>query len=103
MTAVTSKNYLDYIIRYEDGQLSDDEFVGLFQYLVNCGKAWKLQGHYGRVAHVLIEQGIITDPYADSDLDYIPEYVPELDGVYEGDSSDTERNAIASDLARGDY
>jgi hypothetical protein len=32
-----------------------------------------------------------------------PEYIPELDGVYGGDSYDTEKNALARDLARGDY
>jgi hypothetical protein len=32
-----------------------------------------------------------------------PEYIPELDGVYEGDPSDTESNAIASELSKGDY
>ena len=37
------------------------------------------------------------------DLDDIPDYIPELDGVYEGDPSDTEYNAIASDLHKGDY
>lgn len=105
--AVTSDNLVDYIIRYEDGQLNDEEFVGLFQYLVETGKAWQLQGHYGLVANTLIHQGIIKDTAPesddDNDIDDIPEYIPELDGVYEGDPYDTERNAMASDLARGDY
>lgn len=32
-----------------------------------------------------------------------PEYIPELDGVPSIDWTDTEHNAIASDLYKGDY
>lgn len=45
---------------------------------------------------------IDVEEMEEEEEDY-PEYIPELDGVYEGDPSDTERNAIASDLHRGDY
>ena len=48
------------IIDYEAGQLDDDETVELFQHLIDTGTAWQLQGHYGRTAEALIEQGFCT-------------------------------------------
>jgi hypothetical protein len=47
------------IIAYEDGMLSEDEILELFQHLVNTGLAWTLQGSYGRMAQRLIEVGEI--------------------------------------------
>jgi hypothetical protein len=48
------------IIDYEQGDLDDDDTIALFQYLVDTGMAWSLQGHYGRVARYMIEQGFVT-------------------------------------------
>ena len=45
------------IIAYESNELSEDETIELFQDLINSGLAWQLQGHYGRTAQALIEQG----------------------------------------------
>lgn len=50
----------DAIIRYEGGELDDDETVTLFQHLVNTGMAWTLQGHYGRTASRMLEAGLIN-------------------------------------------
>jgi len=56
------KNTLvDKIIRYEDGSMDLTEIVELFQYLVDTGKAWTLQGSYGRAAEQLIESGMVED------------------------------------------
>ena len=40
----------------------EDQVVEAWQYLVNTGLAWQLQGWFGRTAQALIEQGIIDAP-----------------------------------------
>ena len=45
------------IIAFEQGDLTDDETVVLFQHLIDSGLAWQLQGFYGRTAISLIENG----------------------------------------------
>ncbi len=50
------------IMLYESGEMiGDNDIIALFQELVNTGMAWKLQGHYGRKAKALIEQGYIVE------------------------------------------
>ena len=50
----------DRIIAYESGDLDDDQAVELFQELVDSGLAWQLQGHYGRTARALIDEGFVS-------------------------------------------
>ena len=52
------------IMAYEEGDLSDEETIELFQELVDNGMAWTLQGHYGRTATALIEAGYVKRPTA---------------------------------------
>lgn len=49
------------IMQYEGGDMSEEDVLALFQELVNTGLAWKLQGHYGRTATSLLQQGLIFD------------------------------------------
>jgi hypothetical protein len=50
------------IINYETGAMeTEEELLELFQYLVDTGMAWSLQGSYGRTAYALIEAGHITN------------------------------------------
>lgn len=51
-----------FILEYEGGDLEEDEIIEGFQYLVDTGLAWQLQGHYGRTAEALIQQGLVTAP-----------------------------------------
>lgn len=48
------------IFDYEAGDLSEQETVLLFADLIRSGLAWSLQGHYGRTAAALIENGVIS-------------------------------------------
>jgi hypothetical protein len=52
-----NRHLTDMIIKYEMGKLNDDDVIALFQELIDNGMAWTLQGHYGRMAKALIEQG----------------------------------------------
>lgn len=51
---------VEQIIAYEDGQLEDHAVLELFAELIRTGQAWKLQGHYGRMAAHLIQHGWIS-------------------------------------------
>ena len=72
----TKKNIIDYIIDYEMGDLDDMQTLSLFSNLIKTGKAWKLQGHYGRTAQSLINDewilsdGTINDGKLEEVLDY---------------------------------
>ncbi len=59
---VSALNVTDYICRYEEGDISEREYYELFQYLVDSGMAWKLQGFYGRQAAMMLEGGHLTHP-----------------------------------------
>ena len=58
---VNQHNLVDYIVKYEEGEISDEDYLKLFSYLIKTGQAWSLQGSiYGRPAHDLIESGVIS-------------------------------------------
>ena len=54
---VRTKDLVDQIMEYESGMLSDPETLEMFSEMVRSGTAWSLQGHYGRTATSLIEDG----------------------------------------------
>lgn len=54
-------NLIDNITAYEHDELTEKEEIELFQYLIDTGKAWTLQGHYGRRADQLINDGLCIE------------------------------------------
>lgn len=52
---------IDKLISWENGELSEEDTIDLFQNLVNSGMVWQLQGFYGRTARAMIEAGLITE------------------------------------------
>lgn len=52
-------DYIDKIISWESGELSDKETLELFGELIKTRYAWELQGSYGRTAQNFIEGGWI--------------------------------------------
>lgn len=48
---------LNFLIDFESGELNDEAIIKGFQYLIDNGLAWKLQGMYGRMAKALIDAG----------------------------------------------
>lgn len=67
MTSLSAYRCIDRIIAYEEGDLSDEDTIALFQELIDSGLAWSLQGHYGRTAHRLILAGICQPPSPQGD------------------------------------
>lgn len=51
---------LNNVIKWENGEMDSEEEIAFFQYLVDSGLAWSLQGMYGRRAMQLIESGDVT-------------------------------------------
>ena len=52
------KNLTENMIKYENGDMEAGEVMQFFQEPIDSGLAWKLQGHYGRTANALIEEGL---------------------------------------------
>ncbi len=52
---------IDQIIRYENGELDEEQTIEMFQQLIDTGLVWQLQGSYGRTAMNLIDEGFCTN------------------------------------------
>ena len=48
---------VDFIIRFESGEATDEEIIEEFQKMIDSGVVWQLQGFYGRTAASLIDAG----------------------------------------------
>lgn len=56
---IKNMTLINKIIAFENGVLSDDEIISLFQELLDTGMVWNLQGFYGRTAQRLIDSNLI--------------------------------------------
>ena len=45
-----------------NNEVSEEQYIRAWQYLIDTGHAWELQGWYGRVASSLIQQGVCYYP-----------------------------------------
>jgi hypothetical protein len=54
---------VDKIMRFENGDMGEDEVIEMFQGLIDSGLAWSLQGFYGRLARDLIQAGYCQDTH----------------------------------------
>ena len=65
---------IDRIMSYEMGFMDDAETLKLFSELISNKMVWSMQGHYGRTASALINDGwidsdgSITDKAYDNDI-----------------------------------
>jgi hypothetical protein len=62
VTNTEGTGLLDRMIAWEQGDITHDDYIALFQDLVNSGLAWQLQGMYGREAAYLLSTGEIASP-----------------------------------------
>lgn len=76
--------------------VTEDEFVVLYQHLVDTGQAWRLEGHVGRTADALLEAGVIMLG-EEGHRDYYGNYVPSRHEVEPGTKGSAEYVAARSD------
>jgi hypothetical protein len=55
-----TQDIMSMIMAYESEELSNIKTLELFAKLIKTGMAWSLQGHYGRTAQSLIDNGYIS-------------------------------------------
>ena len=58
----TACGIIEDFVKIPDGVDVEQAHIQAWQYLIDTGACWTLQGFYGRNAQVLIEQGICTPP-----------------------------------------
>ena len=66
-------NVIDAIIRYESGELSQEETRALFEELVSTGQIFELQGHYQRTARDLGLLFPLPTARSSDDTDFLAE------------------------------
>ncbi|NDB59643.1 hypothetical protein EB001_14525 [bacterium] len=63
MTTWTSYNAVAAVEGFDGIEHSQEEIISAWQYLINTGLAWSLQGWFGRTAQALIDEGICEGPF----------------------------------------
>ena len=55
---INCKNWFNLLCQFECGKLQESLIAPLFQYLINHGIVWNLQGSHGATADLLIHDGL---------------------------------------------
>jgi hypothetical protein len=63
MTTWTQYNAVAAVEGFDGLEHSQEEIISAWQYLINTGLAWSLQGWFGRTAQALIDEGICEGPF----------------------------------------
>jgi len=50
------------IMAYENGEMTEEEVIAFFQFLLDSGMIHSLQGSYHRMAEQLLNEGLIEQP-----------------------------------------
>jgi phage antirepressor YoqD-like protein len=50
------------IMAYESGEMEEPEMIAFFQFLLDSGMIYSLQGSYQRTAQQLLDAGLIEQP-----------------------------------------
>ena len=50
------------IMAYENGEMEEPEMIAFFQFLLDSGMIYSLQGSYQRMAEHLLSEGLIEQP-----------------------------------------
>ena len=58
----TATGIIEGFVEVPDGVAEEHACIQAWQFLIDTGACWTLQGFYGRNARALIEQGICTPP-----------------------------------------
>jgi hypothetical protein len=52
-----TKDLIDQMMEYECGELSDQDTLNMYSEIIKNNMQYSLQGHYGRTASALIQDG----------------------------------------------
>lgn len=63
MTTWTQYDAVAAVEGFDGLEHSQEEIISAWQYLINTGLAWSLQGWFGRTAQALIDEGICEGPF----------------------------------------
>ena len=57
---INDDNLINSLLQYEGGEMKNEEFFYLYSFLIKTGRVWQMQGHYGRQARQLMDNGYIS-------------------------------------------
>lgn len=63
MTTWTQYDAVACVEGFDGIQHDEEEVISAWQYLINTGLAWQLQGWFGRTAQALIDNGVCEGPF----------------------------------------